>query len=331
MKEQTSFSRRDAMKAGAFLAGASIIGLKPTETFAALATDKTPALSSTEIAAIEAAIGKKGSYKELEATYTIPFPRADLKVTIKGEPVPTAFGFGGWMSIKKTLDGKSAVLMSDCVLLQDEINPLISAAQDAGLEIGAIHNHFFYEEPRIFYMHVHGMGSPEELAQKYAKTISGMHISPKNQPPAGPPPAKTGKDIFDVDALNKIVGYEAAINGATIKYTIGRADLKVIAMNAEMTTNIGLNTWASFTGSMERAHIAGDIAMLDHEVNHVIKALRANNIEVVAVHNHMLADQPHMIFLHYLGTGPALDLAKGFKQALGELGKKQPAMGGMKM
>jgi hypothetical protein len=262
--ENKFINRRDALKAGAFLAGGSLIGLKPTTILAGVAPAKTPALTSAEIAAIEAAVGKKGSYKDAEATYTVPLPRNDLKVTLKGAPVPIPFGFGGWVSIKKTVNGRSAVLMSDCVLLQDEVNPLITAAQAAGLEVGAIHNHFFYEEPRIFYMHIHGMGTPEELAKKYAQAISQTKIAPQNQPPAGPPPARTGKDIFEVDALNKLIGYEAAINGPTIKYTIGRSDLTVMAMGAEMTTNIGLNTWASFTGSMEQAHIAGDVAMLEN-------------------------------------------------------------------
>jgi hypothetical protein len=330
MKDNNNnFSRRTALKAGALLAGSTLLNLNPAEALP-LKPAKTPALTADEIAAIEGAIGKKGSYKDAEATYTIPLPRNDLKVTLKGEPVPISFGFGGWVSIKKTMDGKSAVIMGDSVLLQEEINPLITAAQAAGLEIGAIHNHFFYEEPRIFYMHIHGIGSVKDLAEKYAQAISNTKISPKNQPPAGPPPAKTGKDIFDVTQLNGIVKYEAAVNGPTIKYTIGRADLNVIAMGAEMTTNIGLNTWAAFTGSMEKAHIAGDVAMLDTEVNAVIKTLRANNMEVVAVHNHMLNDKPHIIFLHYLGTGPAVELAKGFRAALDQLGKKQP-MGGMKM
>lgn len=323
-------NRRNVLKTAAVLAGTGLISVKPLEGLAAGTPLKTPALTPAEIAGIEAAIGKKGSYKEAEATYTIPLPRNDLKVTLKGEPVPISFGFGGWVSIKRSADGKTAMIMSDCVLLQEEVNSLISAAQEAGLEIGAIHNHFFYEEPRIFFMHVHGMGSPEELAKKYAKAISATKIAPQNQPPAGPPSAKTGKDIFDVDTLNKIIGYEATINGPAIKYTVGRADLKVMAMGVEMTPNIGLNTWAAFTGSMERAHIAGDVAMLESEVNNVVRTLRANNIEVVALHHHMLGDEPHMIFLHYLGTGPALELAKSFKTVLGQLGKKG-GMGGMKM
>lgn len=327
---KTIMNRRDVLKAAAIVAGTGLISTKSLESLAADIAAKTPALTSAEIAAIEAAIGKKGSYKEAEATYTVSLPRNDLKITLKGEPVPISFGFGGWVSIKRSVDGKSAMIMSDCVLLQEEVNLLVTAAQEAGLEIGAIHNHFFYEEPRIFYMHIHGMGTPEELAKKYAKAISATKIAPQNQPPAGPPPAKTGKDIFDVDALNKIIGYEAAINGPTIKYTIGRPDLKVMAMGVEMTPNIGLNTWAAFTGSMDKAHIAGDVAMLDTEVNSVIKTLRANNIEIVAVHHHMLGDEPHMIFLHYLGTGPALELAKGFKTALNQLGKKS-SMHEMKM
>lgn len=187
--------------------------------------------------------------------------------------------------------------MSDCVLREEEVNPLISAAHPNGLEISAIHNHFFYETPRIFYMHLHGIGTPEELAKKYSSTIKDTKLAPQNQPPVSPP-LKTGKDIFDLVQLNAIVKEEAAVNGPTVKFTLGRKDLSVTAMGAEITASIGLNSWASFTGTMDKAHIAGDIAMVEHEVNAVIKSLRSNNMEVVALHNHMLGDEPRMIFLH---------------------------------
>jgi len=323
-------SRREAIT-GFLATGAGVLTLAKTGAAAAviektLAQKKTPPLSPTEITAIESALGKKGKYVETEAVYTVPLPRNDLKVTIEGEPVPISFGFGGWVSIKKTMDGKSAVLMSDTVLLQEEVNPLISAAQANGLEVSALHNHFFYEEPRIFYMHVHGMGDVPTLAKSYAAAIKDNKLFPANQPAAGSPPARTAKEIFDLSALDKIVGYTGAINGTTYKYTVGRADQTIMAMGAEMTPNTGLNSWASFAGTADAAHIAGDMAMLEPEVNAVIRALRSNNLEIVAVHNHMLADTPKIIFLHYYGRGEASRLATGFRAALGELGKRHGAM-----
>lgn len=282
---------------------------------------KTPDLTDEERAAIDSALGKKGNWVADQSLYTVALPRADLKVSVKGDPVPTPFGFGGWVSIKRTRDGKSAVLMSDTVLLPEEVNGVITAAEAAGIEVTAIHNHFFYEEPRIFFMHVHAMGEPAALAQAYANTIRASRLFPANQPPAGPPPTRTGKDNFDVPALDRLVGYQAAVNGPTIKYTVGRADLTVLAMGAEITTAIGLNSWAALAGTSERAHVAGDIAMLEPEVNPVIRALRSHGLEVVALHHHMLGEDPRIIFLHYFGTGPAADLAGGFRSALDELGK----------
>jgi hypothetical protein len=325
MMKTEKFTRRQALQATAILGTALLLPVNKIQAMP-LPPVKTPGLTADEIAAIEKAIGKKGSYKEVEAVYTIPLPRNDLKIKIKGEPIPIPFGFGGWISFKKTADGKSAMVMGDTVLLQEEVNPLISAAQANGLEIGAIHNHFFYEEPRIFYMHIHGMGSVAELAKRYADTIRDTKIFPANQPPAGPPPALTGKENFDIPALDAIVKYTGTVNGPTYKYTIGRSDLKVMVMGVEMTTNIGLNTWASFAGKQDDAQIAGDIAMLPGEVNNVIRALRGHNLEVVAVHSHMLTDEPHMIFLHYYGRGPAATLAQGFRAALDGLGKKSQEM-----
>ncbi|MDX5423274.1 MAG: DUF1259 domain-containing protein [Hymenobacteraceae bacterium] len=284
---------------------------------------KTPPLSAQEIAAIEATLGKKGNYSEKQATLNISLPRNDLKVKIKGEEVPTSFGFGGWVAFKKTLDGKSTVLMSDTVLLQEEVNPLISAAHANGLEVSAIHNHFFYEEPRIFYMHVHGVGEPENLARRYAATIRDSKLYPANQPKASGTAEQPATERFDIPALDAIIKHKGSVNGPTYKYTVGRDDLTVKAMGAELTAAIGLNSWASFAGTKDKAHVAGDIAMLEHEVNPVIKALRQNGLEVVALHNHMLGDDPRMIFLHYYGSGRATDLAKGFRAALNVLGKEK--------
>ena len=326
-----NITRREAL-GGILATGAAV--LAPNQTDAAktaeeptIAAMKTPPLSKDEIASFETAIGKKGKYVDAENVYTIPLPRNDLKIKIKSESIPISFGFGGWVSIKKTTDGKSAVLMSDTVLLQEEVNPLISAAQASGLEISALHNHFFYEEPRVSYMHLHGKGPVANLAKSYASAIRDTKIFPANQPPAASPPTRTAKEIFDLSALDKIVGLTGTVNGTTYKYTVGRADRPIIAMGAEITTNIGLNSWAAFAGTPESAHVAGDIAMLESEVNSVIRVLRSNNMEVVAVHHHMLGDVPKIIFLHYYGSGEAAKLAAGFRATLDELGKKHQTMG----
>lgn len=321
-----SISRREAIT-GILMAGAYVLSSAEAHVAAEkieIPIQKTPPLTEAEKAAIETALGKKGRYIESEAVYTVPLPRNDLKVSIKGESVPISFGFGGWVSVKKRIDGKGAVLMSDTVLLEEEVNALISAMHANGLEVSAIHNHFFYEEPRIFYMHVHGMGDVAGLAKSYAAAIKSNKLFPANQPSVTPP-ATTAKEIFDLPALDKIVGHTGAVNGTTYKYTVGRAE-RITAMGAEMTANIGLNSWAAFAGAPDAAHVAGDIAMLESEVNPVIKTLRRNDLEVVALHHHMLGESPRVIFLHYYGRGEATKLAQGFRSALNELGRKHGSM-----
>ncbi|MBA3440379.1 MAG: DUF1259 domain-containing protein, partial [Pyrinomonadaceae bacterium] len=181
------------LRRAAVLSAAGAASLKGIKQVAAVtAKIKTPPMMPDDMAAVDAALGKKGRYVEAEAVYTTPLPRNDLRVTIKGEAVPIPLGFGGWVSFKKTMDGKSAVVMSDTVLLEDEVNPLISAAHANSLEISAIHNHFFYENPRIFYMHLHGMGDTADLARRYAAAIKATKLFPANQPPAGAVQARTG-------------------------------------------------------------------------------------------------------------------------------------------
>jgi hypothetical protein len=284
-------------------------------------------LSLEEMSAIDQALGKKGSIVADQAVYNVPLPRNDLKVTIQGESVPVPFGFGGWVAFKRNNSG-GTIFMSDTVLLQEEVNPVISAAQANGIEVTAIHNHFFYEEPRIFYMHLHGHGEAAALARAYAAAIRPSKLHPANQPaPAtGSGPPMTATERFDTGQLAQIAGHEGVVNGPVYKITVGRPDLRVMAMGAEITTAMGLNSWAAFAGDRNRAHIAGDIAMLEPEVNPVVRALRRSKLEVVALHHHMLGEEPRMIFLHYYGTGPAETLARGFRAALDELGKHGRSM-----
>jgi hypothetical protein len=266
-------------------------------------------------------LGKQGDLKD--NVLKVNIPRNDVKVTVAGVPTPTPFGFGGWVAMTKG-DGGHQVLMGDLVLLQDEVNPVMSALLENGLDVTALHNHFFWDEPRMFYMHVHGHGTPAELAQKLEPALaligkstssSTTAAAPAAAPAAGPPnPPNTAR-------LVEIVGTQGEQNGAVYKFTLGRSDLKVVEMGAAINARMGLNTWAAFTGTDDQAAVAGDVAMLESEVTPVLKALRRNGLDVVAIHHHMTADRPMIIFLHYWGTGPAEKLATGFKAAVDELGK----------
>jgi len=262
-------------------------------------------------------LGKQGDFKD--NVLKVNIPRNDVKVTVAGVSTPTPFGFGGWVAMTKG-DGGHQLLMGDLVLLPDEVNPVMSALLDNGFDVTALHNHFFWDEPRMYYMHVHGHGTAAELAQKLKPALALIGKSAGN-PAAAPSPTSAPPNALNTAKLVEIVGTQGEQNGAVYKFTLGRSDLNVVEMGATINARMGLNTWAAFTGTNEKAAIAGDVAMLESELTPVLKALRKNGLEVVAIHHHMTADRPMIMFLHYWGTGPADKLATGFKAAVNELGK----------
>src|SRR5438552_1543602 len=264
-------------------------------------------------------LGKQGDFKGNVLKLNIP--RNDLKVTIDSIGTPTPFGFGGWLAMTKG-DGGMDVMMGDLVLLEDEVNPVMSALLDNGLEVTAIHNHFFFESPRIFYMHVHGHGKAADLAKKAKPAVDLIGKgSAQHQSSVTGGTSNISAGTIDTAKIAKIAGHEGEQNGAVYKITVGRDDLKLNEMGAPINARMGLNTWAAFFGSDANAEVAGDVAMLSNEITPVLKALRTNGLNVVAIHHHMTSTQPTIYFLHYWGTGSTDKLANGFKAALNELGK----------
>jgi hypothetical protein len=263
-------------------------------------------------------VDKQGDFKD--DVLKINIPRNDVKVTIDGIATPTPFGFGGWLALTKG-DGGNDVMMGDLVLLEDEVNPVMSALLNNGLEVTALHNHFFFDSPRMFFMHVHGHGRAGDLANRVKPAVDLIgKATPQHQYTVSGGKAQVAGGQLDTAKLASIVGHPGEQNGQVYKITVGRDDLHLKEMGANINSRMGLNTWAAFYGTDSNAEIAGDVAMLGNEVTPVLKALRANGLEVVAIHNHMIGSQPAIFFLHYWGTGPADKLAAGFKNALGELG-----------
>ena len=283
-------------------------------TPAVVARQEMPA----DYASVLKTLGKTGDFKD--NVLKVNIPRNDLNVMIKGQAVPTPFGFGGWLAFTKG-DGGHDVMMGDLVLTEDEVNPVLSALLANGLEATALHNHFFWESPRIFYMHVHGHGLAADLAVHVKPAIDLIGTGPKGggAPPPAASPFLTGAP--DPDALTAIIGKPGEKTGTAYKFTIGRPDIQMREMGAAINSRMGLNTWASFIGTNDNAMVAGDIAMLEGEVPRVLAALRKHNLNVVAMHHHMIGARPVVIFLHYWGQGPAKDLAAGVRAALNELGK----------
>ncbi len=270
-------------------------------------------------------LGRSGDYKA--DVLKVNIPRNDLDVSVGSVATPTPLGFGGWVAMTKG-DAGWDVLMGDLVLLQEEVNPVMSALLERGLDVTALHNHFFWEDPRIFYMHIHGHGKAVDLAGrvKPALDLIGrvVPVPAARKAPSGG--AAASLSALEVGRIAAIVGHQGEQLGQVYKITVGRDDLAVKERGATINARMGLNTWAAFFGTGQNVVVAGDVAMLENELTPVLKALRKNGLEVVAIHHHMTGVRPIVIFLHYWGKGSAEKLATGFKAALPEIGKtKRPS------
>jgi phosphotransferase system IIB component len=272
--------------------------------------------ASLDTATIEQITGVKGAMNTNEGVFKVTSPRNDVKVSVDGWAMPPFMGLASWAAFTEQ-KADDVMVMGDTVLFQDEVNPVMSTALDNSLAVTALHNHFFYDDPKVYFMHINGMGD----ATKLATAVRKMWDKIKEVRAANPKPA-TSFGLSTMPATNSIsgkaievlLGVKGQANNGMFKVVIGRTTK--MPCGCEMTKDMGVNTWAAFAGSDDNAVVDGDFAVLEEELQPVLKTLRHDDINIVAIHSHLTQENPRILFLHYWGRGKAEDLARTLKAAL---------------
>ena len=260
---------------------------------------------------IEQLTGLKGTLNQQEGVFKVNFPRKDFQATVGGNRLIPDQGLTAWAAFTRA--GDHTMVMGDIVLLENEVNPVMGAALDNGLEVTALHNHFLWDSPKVMFMHIGGMGDEAELARAVGRVFGKLKEVISTKPGMSAVNIDPAKTSFDPEDIEQIIGAAGVLKNGVYKIVIGRT---AKMGEHEVGKEMGINTWAAFAGSAQQAVVDGDFAMLETEVQGVLQALRRANINIVAIHNHMIGESPRYIFLHYWGVGPAEDLARGLKAAL---------------
>jgi hypothetical protein len=261
-----------------------------------------------DTARIEQLTGARGKLDHKEGVFKVSVPRSDLTVVVGGVKLSPPSGLTSWAAFQPA--GSGVMVMGDMVLTEDQVNPAMSTALENGLEVTALHNHFLGESPRVMFMHIGGSGALDSLAEAVGKVLARTRQPGVPLPTAQVDPAHTQ---LDPDKIATILGHRGDLSGGVYKVTIGR----IAHMHDHpVGSTMGVNTWAAFSGTDDQAVVDGDFAMLESELQPVLKALRHADIQIVAIHQHMTGETPRIMFLHYWGIGRALDLARGVRAAL---------------
>jgi len=268
-----------------------------------------------DTAKIDSLTGLKGKLNEKEGVYKVTLPRDDVKIVVDGWTMPPFMGLGTWAAFTQG-SHTEAMIMGDTVLFEDEANPVMSAALDNGLRVTALHNHFFFDHPKVYFMHIEGQGTTEQLATAVRKLYDKI----KEVRAANPEPkdafggtALPEKNSISAEPLNKVFAMSGEANNGMVKFTIGHpASMHGVKIGNAM----GVNTWMAFAGSDDNAVVDGDFAVSEDELQPALKAIRAGGINIVAIHSHMTHEQPRILFFHYWGRGPAKELAEAIQGAL---------------
>jgi len=268
-------------------------------------------------AAVEAATGIKPEVADGVAK--VSYPRNDVKVEVDGWAMPPFMGLTSWAGFTPgEKPGVEAMVMGDLVLFEDEVSDVMRAALDNGLEVTALHNHFFYDKPHVYFMHIGGEGKLDALGKGVKSALEAMKAvrakakDPKDRLEAAAIPAKSSIDGAKIEAA---FGVKPAAKDGMVKVVIGRAATKA-ACGCKVGKAMGVNTWAAFAGTDDNAVVDGDFAVTEDELQPVLKSLTGSRINVVAIHHHMVGEEPRILFLHYWGRGPAAALAESVKKAL---------------
>jgi hypothetical protein len=256
------------------------------------------------------AVGKKGDLTR--EMYKVSFPRSDLTVKAGNVVIKPALALINWAAFIKSCN--TSITYGDLVVLDDELNPVISKLEDNGIEISALHNHLLHEDPRVMYIHFVGRDDEVEMAKGIREALA-LTKTPLGSTPSGP---ETKPEL--AKEIEGIIGYEGSMGGGVFHINVPRNDIHVAAMGAAIPGYMGMNTPLNFQLDGKNAAINGDFILRPAEINPVIKLLRANGIEIASVHNHMLDEEPRLIFMHFWAYGDAVDLAKGLKAALERVG-----------
>jgi len=264
-----------------------------------------------DTAGLERLTGLKGTLNEKEGVFKVNFPRKDIVAKVAGVKMIPDLGLTAWAAF--THAEEHTMVMGDIVLLENEVNPVMRAALDNGLQVTALHNHFLWESPRVMFMHIGGMGDEKALANAVGNVFGKLKEVIQSKPASPVADIDPAKSSFNTEPLEHILGTAGSLKNGVYKVVFGR---KATMGDHEVGSEMGVNTWAAFAGSEQLAVVDGDFAMLESEVQAVLKALVAANINIVAIHNHMIAESPRYIFLHYWGVGPVEHLAQGLKSAL---------------
>jgi hypothetical protein len=280
--------------------------------FALISVGSAADLDTTRI---DELTGLKGKINEKEGVYKITFPRNDVKVVVDGWTMPPFMGLGTWAAFTKGAHTE-AMVMGDTVLFEDEVNGAMSAALGNGLNVTALHNHFFFDQPKVFFMHIEGEGNLDQLAGAVRKVYDKI----KEVRAASPQPKESfaanalpDKNSISADPLNQIFAMKGEENNGMVKFSIGQP---ATMHGTKIDNAMGVNTWAAFAGSDDNAVVDGDFAVTEDELQPVLKSLLKDKINIVALHQHMTHEEPRIMFFHYWGRGGAKDLANAVKGGL---------------